>query len=243
MSEELYEATQIVNASATEFMELVIRSISQYSGLCSEIMHMIIQPLVATLRTSIDNENAAQQVILLNLLKVILFENERLFFSPGFLQKEATREYAESAKRLFEDPDFFKIFTDGLMNKQAFVRYHYIAFVQKLVPLMQKVLPALPLAAHVGSLVDTFSALLEHADISAYEIQTRAGKNLNIRDADDEDDELEQDDPSEKKDPFTRSLEINQENDIVQIVEGFMQILDHCLGIRRQDMSEEERET
>ena len=144
MSEELYEATQIVNASATEFMELVIRSISQYSGLCSEIMHMIIQPLVATLRTSIDNENAAQQVILLNLLKVILFENERLFFSPRFLQseKEATREHAESARRLFEDPDFFKIFTDGLMNKQAFVRYHYIAFVQKLVPLMQKVLPA-----------------------------------------------------------------------------------------------------
>ena len=33
------------------------------------------------------------------------------------------------------------------------------------------------------------------------------------------------------------------ETDIVQIVEGFMQILDHCLGIRRQDMSEEERET
>ena len=56
------------------------------------------------------------------------------------------------------------------MNKQAFVRYHYIAFVQKLVPLMQKVLPPRPLAAHVGSLVDTFSELLEHADISAYEI-------------------------------------------------------------------------
>ena len=129
MSEELYEATQIVNASATEFMELVIRSISQYSGLCSEIMHMIIQPLVATLRTSIDNENAAQQVILLNLLKVILFENERLFFSQGFLQKESTREYAESAQSLFEDKEFFKNFTDGLMNKQAFVRYHYIAFV------------------------------------------------------------------------------------------------------------------
>jgi hypothetical protein len=109
-------------------MELVIRSISQYSDLCTEILHLIIRPLVSTLRTAIDNQNAAQQVILLNLLKVILFENERLFFSPDFRQKDESRRYAESARRLFEAPEFFGCFTDGMRNEGAFVRYHYIQF-------------------------------------------------------------------------------------------------------------------
>ena len=81
LSEELYQETQIVNATACEFMELVIRSISQVSpDYCTEIMHMIIKPLYLNLRSAIDNKNAAQQVILLNLLKVILFENESLFY-------------------------------------------------------------------------------------------------------------------------------------------------------------------
>ena len=62
-------------------MELVIRSVSQVGpGYCTEIMHLVIQPLYINLRSAIDNSNAAQQVILLNLLKVILFENESLFY-------------------------------------------------------------------------------------------------------------------------------------------------------------------
>lgn len=36
--------------------------------------HIIIMPVVKTLRQSIDSDNVAQQVHLLNLLKVILFE-------------------------------------------------------------------------------------------------------------------------------------------------------------------------
>ena len=43
---------------------------------------------------------------------------------------------------------------------------------------MQKVIHPGILANHVGSLVDCFTILLEQADISAYDIQTRAGKNL-----------------------------------------------------------------
>ena len=47
---------------------------------CTEIMHMVINPLCLNLRQAIDKGNAAQQAILLNLLKVILFENESLFY-------------------------------------------------------------------------------------------------------------------------------------------------------------------
>ena len=43
---------------------------------------------------------------------------------------------------------------------------------------MQKVISPEVLANHVGSLVDTFALLLNKADISAYDIQMRAGKNL-----------------------------------------------------------------
>ena len=60
LSEELYQETQIVNATACEFMELIIRSISQFSpDYCTEIMHMIIKPLLINLRSAIDNKNDA----------------------------------------------------------------------------------------------------------------------------------------------------------------------------------------
>lgn len=54
LNADLYQETAIVRASASEFMELVIRSISQYADLCTEILHLIIRPLVSTLRTAID---------------------------------------------------------------------------------------------------------------------------------------------------------------------------------------------
>lgn len=110
MSEDLYQETQIVNASACEFMELILRSISAYADLCTEIMHLILEKLIETLRVAIDNRNDAQQVILLNLLKVILFENERLFLT------RKDRSYIEKARQLFLPESFFKCFTDGLRS-------------------------------------------------------------------------------------------------------------------------------
>ena len=59
LGDDLYQETQIVNASASEFMELVIRSLTPYADLCTEVLHLIIRPLMSTLRTAIDNANAA----------------------------------------------------------------------------------------------------------------------------------------------------------------------------------------
>ena len=51
-------------------------------------------------------------------------------------------------------------------------------------------MPADALALHIGSLVDTFAELLNKADISAYDLQMRAGKNfINMGDGDEEEDE------------------------------------------------------
>lgn len=59
-SKDLYQETQIVNASACEFMELIIRSIGSYTKICTEIIHLIIRRLVDTLRVAIDSRNDAQ---------------------------------------------------------------------------------------------------------------------------------------------------------------------------------------
>ena len=134
MGEELYQETQTVNASACEFMELIIRSINPYKDLATEIIHLIIRPVIQTLRTALDNENSAQQVILLNLLNVILFENESLFFNHS--TKVNKRHIYHSARRLFEDPFLIGCLTDGMRHEASFVRYHYIQFAQKIVPYM-----------------------------------------------------------------------------------------------------------
>ena len=60
MDKELYQETRTVNASACEFMELILRSINQYKELVQEITHLIIKPVVKTLRCAIDNSNNAQ---------------------------------------------------------------------------------------------------------------------------------------------------------------------------------------
>ena len=85
MNKELYQETQTVNASACEFMEQILRVINQYKDLSQEITHLIITPIVKTLRTSIDNSNNALQVQVLNLLRVILFECN--FYSPNLSKK------------------------------------------------------------------------------------------------------------------------------------------------------------
>ena len=87
-----------MQASACEFMELILRSIKANEKLLTEILHLIIWPIVNTLRIAIDNQNPALQVILLNLLKVILFENEREFYN-GDMKVNGPFKY--SATRLF----------------------------------------------------------------------------------------------------------------------------------------------
>ena len=114
---------------------------------------------------------------------------------------------------------------------------------------MQKVMAADQLANHVGALVDTFATLLNKADISAYDIQMRAGKNLRKSGDDEEDEEgresillvARMSSLFGKREDVDK-LVINQENDIVQLLGGFLNILDHCLGTKRDDESMDEHE-
>lgn len=104
-----------------------------------EITHIIIRPVIRTLRCAIDNHNNAHQVHLLNLLGVILFEVN--FYSPNLVKKgdALSNAFIQNAKDLFELPLFLKCIVDGMKNEVNFVRYHYIQFAQKIVPYMKTI--------------------------------------------------------------------------------------------------------
>jgi hypothetical protein len=146
LNDELYYSTQIVKASACEFMELLLNSVKDLPDLSREIKHLIINPVITTLRNAIDNRNDAEQVHLLNLLKVILFEGE--FYSQKLRiikekeQPNHLRAITENAKNLFQKPLFLDCVVDGMKNEVAFVRYHYILFAQKIIPFMKDILTA-----------------------------------------------------------------------------------------------------
>jgi len=59
LNQELFQSAQIVNASACEFLELVLKSISTFTELSHEISHIIIIPLIKTLSHAIKNKNNA----------------------------------------------------------------------------------------------------------------------------------------------------------------------------------------
>ena len=69
---ETYLQTQTVNSNACELMEILLRTMYYDKALSQEITHLIIDPVVNTLRLAIENDNTAQQIQLLQLVKVVL---------------------------------------------------------------------------------------------------------------------------------------------------------------------------
>jgi hypothetical protein len=66
--------TLTVNASACEFMELILKQVEKYSTISNKIAHIIIKPLIETFYHVIKNKNYAMQVNIINLLDLILNE-------------------------------------------------------------------------------------------------------------------------------------------------------------------------
>ena len=55
VNEQLFQESQTVNASACEFMELILKSLEQHKEIAMEIAHVIIDPILKTFRQVIDN--------------------------------------------------------------------------------------------------------------------------------------------------------------------------------------------
>jgi hypothetical protein len=102
LNKDLFFHTQVVKASACEFMELILNSIKDYSDLVREIKHMIIGPIIKTLRTAIDNRNDAEQVHILNLLRVVLFEGEFYNKNLAARKEDHFKQIVSNTQSFFE---------------------------------------------------------------------------------------------------------------------------------------------
>ena len=69
---ETYLQTQTVNSNACELMEILLRTMSSDKALSREITHLIFDPIISTLRLAIENDNTAQQLQLVQLIKIML---------------------------------------------------------------------------------------------------------------------------------------------------------------------------
>ena len=69
---ETYLHTQTVNSNACELMEIILRTMYYNKVLSQEITHLIINPIIDTLRLAIENDNTAQQLQLIQLIKIML---------------------------------------------------------------------------------------------------------------------------------------------------------------------------
>lgn len=82
------------------------------------------------LRSSIENNNVVQQVHLLNLLKVILFECS--------FNRKSSNVNPETVKKnkeeLFEKKFFMECIRDGMKNESSFVRNAFIQFSEVVLP-------------------------------------------------------------------------------------------------------------
>ncbi len=82
------------------------------------------------LRSSIENNNVVQQVHLLNLLKVILFEcsfnRKSSNVNPDTVKK--------NKEELFEKKFFMESIRDGMKNESSFVRNAFIQFSEVVLP-------------------------------------------------------------------------------------------------------------
>ena len=66
--------TLTVNASACEFMELILKQVQKYAVKSYKIAHKIIGPLINTFYHVIEKKNYAMQVNIINLMDLILNE-------------------------------------------------------------------------------------------------------------------------------------------------------------------------
>ena len=72
LTETQISETLTVNASACEFMELILKQVEKNSEFSNKIAHLIIKPLIKTFYHVIIKKNYAMQVNVINLMELIL---------------------------------------------------------------------------------------------------------------------------------------------------------------------------
>jgi hypothetical protein len=131
--------TTTVNASACEFMDLLLKSVSQYPQISNKIAHLIIEPLTATLHHTIERNNHAMQVNMINLLDLVLNHCyiQGDFKSSGPEEQPIALDSNQLCLSIFAGKELIDSILLGLNCDVGFVRSKYIKFIEMYVPYLR----------------------------------------------------------------------------------------------------------
>lgn len=174
--EILMAETLTVNASACEFMELILKQVQRDPYVSYRIAHMIIKPLITTFYTVIENENYAMMVNIINLLDLILnecnFQGQRHGHIKELMDTKAIRQNCEDIF-VFKNTILLQSIKNGLSSPLSFVRQKFIRFVEMLVPYMRRFTKENEsfkdtYKMYIKDLLDIFCQLLRKVDVTFF---------------------------------------------------------------------------
>lgn len=220
--------THSVNATACEFLELILKS-SKDTSVSTEVAHEIVLRILKSLSTAIEKHDNAMQVQLLNLLKVILFECN-------------FRENEEHCREVLALEMFADILVQGLRNQVSYVRQHFVEFIIQIVPMITEELSETESVIPVKKLVISMIELLRRVDLSMYG-EDSEGTVIKKEPTSQSDHRLRatilirKQDQRSANSHNTESMVINSELDIQHIILGIKSIVYHCLDIEQDALT------
>ena len=173
--------TLTVNASACEFMELILKQVEKYSSFSNKISHIIIEPLIDTFYNVILKKNYAMQVNIINLLDLIFKEGN---FQGAKIDAFSYKEQQEDSKlkciMIFKNSKLIDCIIMGLKSEVSFVRQKFIKFVEMYIPYLRKFTKENDkfkddFRLHVMRLIDCFCELLKKVDVQFFSKSKKIG--------------------------------------------------------------------
>jgi len=170
-----------VNASACEFMELILKQVEKYSSISNKISHIIVKPLIETFYHVIKKKNHAMQVNIINLLDLIFNEcNFQGHKQDNLGSKDQTLESQQNCHAIFKNSKLIDAIILGLKSEVSFVRQKFIRFVEMYVPYLRKFTRENEtfkddFRVQIEKLIDCFCELLKRVDVSFFSSSRKVG--------------------------------------------------------------------
>jgi len=223
-----------VNASASEFMELLITHV-ETKELSAKMTHFIMEPLLIILHHAINNFDYVLQVQLLSLLKVILCQS-------SFCSYEGTRYKCVA---LLSSNKFVPNLLKGLNVDQPYVRVQFINFISLCISVLTEHLPQKEtLTNSVISILRAYFDIIlnKHLEISENndEFESWESDNVNFEEdiASRKIVEMSGDEAKKAEETKTRAarntftIRYQSQNEIYILLEGVKKILDYFLKFK-----------
>lgn len=165
-----------MNASACEFMELILKQVQKYPSHSNKIAHQIIGPLINSFHHCIIKKNFAMQVNIINLLDLILNECNFQGKTSDKIEKEEAERLKGVCAKILSDEILISSIIMGLQCDASYVRQKFIKFVEMFVPYMKKFTRENDLLFkeyfkhNIESFIECFCELLGKVDVSSYSL-------------------------------------------------------------------------